>query len=93
MLGCSNWSLILKRKEMPEQNYAVAMVPLLTPGDRWASGKLLGNAQILALGPRRAPYRVLTGILCLVVENEPTAGCGSGVGGFPKATGRLAARI
>ena len=24
---------------------------------------------------------------------EPTAGCGSGVGGFPKATGRLAARI
>ena len=29
---------------MPEQNYAVATVPLPTPGDRWASGKLLGNA-------------------------------------------------
>ena len=29
MLGCSNWSLILKRKEMPEQNYAVATVPPL----------------------------------------------------------------
>ena len=29
---------------MPEQNYAVATVPLLTHGDRWASGKLLGNA-------------------------------------------------
>ena len=26
---------------MPEQNYAVATVPLPTPGDRWASGKLL----------------------------------------------------
>ena len=38
---------------MPEQNYAVATVPLPTPGDRWASGKLLGNAQILALGARR----------------------------------------
>ena len=36
MLGCSNWSLILKRKEMPEQNYAVTTVPLPTPGDRWA---------------------------------------------------------
>ena len=44
MLGCSNRSLILKRKKMPEQNYAVATVPLPTPGDRWASGKLLGNA-------------------------------------------------
>ena len=32
MLGCINWSLILKRKEMPEQNYAVATVPLTTPG-------------------------------------------------------------
>ena len=51
--GCSSsgdsgaaisWSLILKRKKMPEQNYAVATVPLLTSGDRWASGKLLGNA-------------------------------------------------
>ena len=32
MLGCSNWSLILKRKEMPEQNYAVATVPLPSLG-------------------------------------------------------------
>ena len=26
---------------MPEQNYAVATVPLTTPRDRWADGKLL----------------------------------------------------
>ena len=32
MLGCSNWSLILKRKEMPEQNYAQPTVPLPAPG-------------------------------------------------------------
>ena len=34
MLGCSNSSLILKRKKMPEHNYAVATVPLPTHGDR-----------------------------------------------------------
>ena len=31
MLGCSNWSLISKRKEMPEQNYAQPTVPRPTP--------------------------------------------------------------
>ena len=55
MLGCSNWSLILKRKEMPEQNYAVATVPLTTPGDRWADGKLLGNATDSCTGATQRP--------------------------------------
>ena len=55
MLGCSNWSLILKRKEMPEQNYAVATVPLTTPGDHWASGKLLGNAPNPCAGGTQGP--------------------------------------
>ena len=45
-------------------------VPLLTPGDRWASGKLQGMPRIPALGPRRAPYRVFTGILCLGSETS-----------------------
>ena len=40
---------------MPEQNYAVAMVPLLTPGDRWASGKLLGNATDSCAGGTESP--------------------------------------
>ena len=39
MLGCSNRSLILKRKKMPEQNYAVATVPLTTPGGRWQTSR------------------------------------------------------
>ena len=34
----------LEMIQLLEQNYAVATVPLPTPGDRWASGKLLGNA-------------------------------------------------
>ena len=34
------------------------LVPLSTPGDRWASGKLQGMPRIPVLGPRR-------GILCL----------------------------
>ena len=55
MLGCSNWSLILKRKEMPEQNYAVGTVPLTTPGDHWASGKLLGNAPNPCAGGTQGP--------------------------------------
>ena len=72
MLGCSNWSLILKRKKMPEQNYAVAMVPLPTPGDRWASGKLLGNATDSCAGGTVGPL-VRTGwLLCLGAGTEPT---------------------
>ena len=55
MLGCSNWSLILKRKEMPEQNYAVATVPLTTPGDHWADGKLLGDALNSCAGGTQGP--------------------------------------
>ena len=37
-----------------------------------------GDAQILALGPRRAPYRVFTGILCVEVGTEPTAALAQG---------------
>ena len=55
MLGCSNWSLILKRKEMPEQNYAQPTVPLATPGDRWTSSKLLGNATDSCTGATQRP--------------------------------------
>ena len=40
---------------MPEQNYAVATVPLPTPGDRWASGKLLGNALDPCAGATQGP--------------------------------------
>ena len=37
------------------RNYAQPTVLLLTPGDRWASGKLQGMPRIPALGTRRAP--------------------------------------
>ena len=40
---------------MPEQNYAVATVQLPTPGDRWASGKLLGNASDSCAGATVGP--------------------------------------
>ena len=48
------------------RNYAVATVPLTTPGDRWASGKLQGMPRVPVLGPCR-------GFLCLWVGTEPTA--------------------
>ena len=45
---------------MPEQNYAQPTVPLLTAGDRWASGKFLGNATDscagTTLGPLSSPH-------------------------------------
>ena len=72
MLGCSNWSLILKRKEMPEQNYAMATVPLPTPGDRWASGKLLGNATDSCAGGTVGPLVSPGWLLCLGAGTEPT---------------------
>ena len=79
---------------MPEQNYAVATVPLTTPGDRWADGKLLGKChRFLHWGYAEALSESSLAILCLWAGTEPTAGCGSGVCRFPKATGRLAARI
>ena len=40
---------------MPEQNYAVGTVPLTTPGDHWASGKLLGNAPNPCAGGTQGP--------------------------------------
>ena len=40
---------------MPEQNYAVATVPLTTPRDRWANGKLLGNATDSCAGATVGP--------------------------------------
>ena len=56
MLRCSNWSLILKTKEMPEQNYAVVTVPLTTPWDHWASGKLLGDTSDSCAGSTVGPW-------------------------------------
>ena len=37
------------------RNYAVAMVPLPTSGDRWASGKLLGDALNSCAGATQGP--------------------------------------
>ena len=72
MLGCSNWSLILKRKEMPEQNYPVATVPLPTPGDHWADGKLLGDALNSCAGGTQGPLVNAHWLLCLWAGTEPT---------------------
>ena len=63
---------------MPEQNYAVATVPLTTPRDRWADGKRRLGARILTLGLRRGPWRVLGGILCVEAGNEPTGALAQG---------------
>ena len=52
------------------RNYAQPTVPLFTLGDRWASGKLHGMPRIPALGPRRAPYRVLGGSSTLGLETS-----------------------
>ena len=41
--------------QLLEQNYAVATVPLTTPGDRWADGKLLGNATDSCTGATQMP--------------------------------------
>ena len=72
MLGCSNWSLILKRKEMPEQNYAQPTVPLPTLGDRWASSKLLGNATDSCAEGTVGPLVSPGWLLCLGAGTEPT---------------------
>ena len=45
----------LEMIQLLEQNYAVATVPLPTPGDRWASGKLLGNATDSCAGGTESP--------------------------------------
>ena len=71
------------------RNYAVATVPLPTPGDHWASANFQGMPQILALEARRGPYRVLAGILYLGSGNEPTAALAQG----HTVAGRLQSRL
>ena len=73
MLGCSNWSLILKRKEMPEQNYPQPMVPLPTPGDRLGQWQTSRECHRFLRWGHGGPLGESSVVLCLEAGNEPTA--------------------
>ena len=55
------------------QNYAQPTGPLPTPGDRWASGKLLGNAPNPCAGATQGPLSSPHWHSALRAGTEPTA--------------------
>ena len=88
MFATANWCLAVVQGTvwswLPLGLSSPAIRPMANAGAcprslRWGHGGLLSES--------------LVAFFCLGAGTEPTAGCGSGVGGFPKATGRLAARI
>ena len=52
------------------QNYAQPTGPLPTPGDRWASGKLLGNAPNPCAGATEGPLASPEGVSALRIETS-----------------------
>ena len=57
---------------MPEQSYSVTTMPLPTPGDHWASGKLLGNATDSCAEGTVGPLVSSGWLFCLGAGTEPT---------------------